>query len=200
MEVGIFGSSLRRSSVIVCCSPESMTSAGLHSFSGSLSGIKVEKIQPHRSSRHFSRPSLVVVAEGRTKEAEKYSGNGRATRMMSPVVNGSPVVINGTSSIVKKIGNESSLGLNRSSSSSSSTQKKQLPFVEDLKVLPSDEGFSWAKDDYNSVQRSIDIWSCVLSLRLRILFDNGKWSYIDGFTEEKQVFGCQFWVFFCNQF
>ncbi|KAL4555350.1 hypothetical protein LXL04_037968 [Taraxacum kok-saghyz] len=61
-----------------------------------------------------------------------------------------------------------------------------FPPSEDLKVLPSDESFSWANENYNSVQRSIDVWSFVLSLRVRVLFDNAKWAYPGGFTEDKQ--------------
>lgn len=59
--------------------------------------------------------------------------------------------------------------------------------LEELKVLPSDEGFSWANENYSSWQRSIDVWSFVLSLRVRVLLDNAKWAYVGGFTEEKQV-------------
>ncbi|CAK9151860.1 unnamed protein product [Ilex paraguariensis] len=65
-------------------------------------------------------------------------------------------------------------------------QPDNLPPLEELKVLPSDEGFSWATENYNSVQRSIDVWSFVLSLRVRVLLDNAKWAYLRGFTEEKQ--------------
>ncbi|PWZ37242.1 S-adenosylmethionine carrier 1, chloroplastic/mitochondrial [Zea mays] len=43
------------------------------------------------------------------------------------------------------------------------------------------------KDNYNSMQRSIDILSFVLSLRVRVLFDNAKWAYPGGFSEEKQA-------------
>ncbi|XP_019435765.1 PREDICTED: uncharacterized protein LOC109342169 [Lupinus angustifolius] len=68
----------------------------------------------------------------------------------------------------------------------SGTAKDELPPLEDLKVLPSDEGFSWANENYNSWQRSIDVWSFVLSLRIRVLLDNEKWAYLGGFTEEKQ--------------
>ncbi|KAE8075507.1 hypothetical protein FH972_014217 [Carpinus fangiana] len=64
---------------------------------------------------------------------------------------------------------------------------KQLdPPVEELKVLPSDEGFSWANENYNSLQRSADVWSFVVSLRVRVLLDNAKWAYLGGFTEDKQ--------------
>ncbi|KAF5741364.1 hypothetical protein HS088_TW10G00361 [Tripterygium wilfordii] len=63
---------------------------------------------------------------------------------------------------------------------------KELPPLEDLKVLPSDEGFSWANENYNSWQRTVDVWSFVISLRGRVLLDNAKWAYLGGFTEEKQ--------------
>lgn len=96
------------------------------------------------------------------------------------VLNGSKVVVNGTS-IVKR---DTASALVKTKKTGGS---KELPPIEELKVLPSDEGFSWASNNYNSVQRSIDVWSFVLSLRVRVLFDNAKWSYIGGFTEEKQV-------------
>ena len=38
------------------------------------------------------------------------------------------------------------------------------------------------------LQRSIDIWSSVLPLRVRVLFDNAKWAYPGGFSEEKEVY------------
>ncbi|KAG2633995.1 hypothetical protein PVAP13_2NG297600 [Panicum virgatum] len=104
------------------------------------------------------------------------------------IVNGSTkAVINGTPKITV---NGTSLVKGSKMSSLVKTQKHTRfnndPFQEELKVLPSDEGFSWAKDNYNSVQRSIDIWSFVLSFRVRVLFDNAKWAYPGGFSEEKQ--------------
>lgn len=106
------------------------------------------------------------------------------------IINGSTkVVINGTP---KMAVNGTSLVKGSKMSSLVKTQKHTRfnddPFQEELKVLPSDEGFSWAKDNYNSVQRSIDIWSFVLSFRVRVLFDNAKWAYPGGFSEEKQVY------------
>lgn len=56
-----------------------------------------------------------------------------------------------------------------------------------FRVLPSDEGFSWARDDYSTTQRQIDVWSFVLTLRARVWFLDSKWTYLGGFTEEKQV-------------
>lgn len=52
--------------------------------------------------------------------------------------------------------------------------------------LPSDEEFSWANENYNSFQRSIDVWSFVLSLRARVFLDNAKWTYAGGFSEDEQ--------------
>nr|CAB3503343.1 unnamed protein product [Digitaria exilis] len=104
------------------------------------------------------------------------------------IINGSAkIVINGTP---KMAVNGTSLVKGSKTSSLVKTQKhtrlKDDPFQEELKILPSDEGFSWAKDNYNSVQRSIDIWSFVLSFRVRVLFDNAKWAYPGGFSEENQ--------------
>lgn len=96
------------------------------------------------------------------------------------IVNGSKRVVNGAS-LVKR---EASPPLVKSPKT---RESKEFPSSEDLKVLPSDESFSWASENYNSVQRSIDVWSFVLSLRVRVLLDNAKWAYLGGFTEEKQV-------------
>ncbi|PIA58320.1 hypothetical protein AQUCO_00500327v1 [Aquilegia coerulea] len=128
------------------------------------------------SSRRFRR-FWVKARQTQSSSSDKLLSNGKATPQK--VVNGNGRV-NGTS-LVKRT----------SKSSVPVTVKPtrgytDLPPVEDLKVLPSDEGFSWASDNYNSFQRSIDVWSFVLSLRVRVLFDNAKWAYIGGFTEEKQ--------------
>jgi disease resistance protein RPM1 len=95
-------------------------------------------------------------------------------------VNGSKKVVNGAS-LVRR---DTTPALTKTMKPESS---KELPPLEELKVLPSDEGFSWANENYNSWQRSIDVWSFVLSLRVRVLLDNAKWAYVGGFTEEKQV-------------
>ncbi|CAD6212240.1 unnamed protein product [Miscanthus lutarioriparius] len=121
---------------------------------------------------------------GAVNGSTKVSVNGSA----KAIVNGSTkAVINGTPKVAV---NGTSLVKSSKTSSLVKTQKqmrsKDDPFQEELKVLPSDEGFSWAKDNYNSVQRSKDIWSFVLSLRVRVLFDNAKWAYPGGFSEEKQ--------------
>lgn len=120
--------------------------------------------------------------------------NKTPSKQTSGLVNGSrsAQIVNGTS-LVKR---ETTPALVKSVKVKEPTG---FPSSEELKVLPSDESFSWANENYNSVQRSIDVWSFVLSLRVRVLLDNAKWAYPGGFTEEKQVciiiseYGC----FFC---
>lgn len=63
---------------------------------------------------------------------------------------------------------------------------ENLAWDNNVKVLPSDESFSWSKENYSNLQRTIDVWSFVFSLRARIYFDGAKWSFIGGFSEEKQ--------------
>ncbi|KAG8049456.1 hypothetical protein GUJ93_ZPchr0009g2361 [Zizania palustris] len=134
-----------------------------------------------RKSSGLVRPDTTngspnAAVNGSTKVDSKATVNGST----KAIINGSPkVAVNGTG-LVK--GSKMSAVLK--------TQKRMRhnddPFEEELKVLPSDEGFSWAKDNYNSWQRSIDIWSFVVSLRIRVLFDNAKWAYAGGFSEEMQ--------------
>ncbi|KVI10595.1 Protein kinase-like domain-containing protein [Cynara cardunculus var. scolymus] len=105
--------------------------------------------------------------------------NKPLSKQTAGVVNGSTQVVNGTS-LVKRTTTPAPV--------KSVKVREPTGFLpsEELKVLPSDESFSWANENYNSVQRSIDVWSFVLSLRVRVLFDNAKWAYPGGFTEDKQ--------------
>ncbi|XWS75904.1 hypothetical protein CRYUN_Cryun01aG0131700 [Craigia yunnanensis] len=129
-----------------------------------------------------------------TESASKVGINGRAVKMVpasevvkrkTPAtgkvekVNGVKQVINGAS-IVRRDNSPALLKTPKSRVS------KELPPLEDLKVLPSDENFSWANENYSTLQRTIDVWSFVLSLRVHVLLDNAKWAYVGGFTEEKQ--------------
>jgi len=98
-------------------------------------------------------------------------------------VNGSASKVNGASEVRKK----PMPVLTKTVKSRTRTSKELPSLEEELKVLPSDEGFSWANENYSSWQRSIDVWSFVVSLRIRILLDNSKWAYLRGFTEAKQV-------------
>jgi aarF domain-containing kinase len=122
------------------------------------------------------------AVNGSTKAVINGSTNGTVVNgLTKSVINGSPTVAVAGTSLVN--------GSNMSAlvKTHKQTSARDDPFEEELKVLPSDEGFSWAKANYNSVQRSIDIWSFVLSLRIRVLFDNAKWAYAGGFSEENQV-------------
>lgn len=57
---------------------------------------------------------------------------------------------------------------------------------QELRVLQSDESFKWARDSYNRRQRTVDTWSFVLTLRAWLYLVDAKWTYVRGFTEDKQ--------------
>lgn len=159
------------------------------SFSGSISVNKLSKNERTRTCDPLSAGNnqfhrLLVKMRQTEMPASKYGTNGKAVRMVgtnelvkrkrmleNKVLNGSA-----TSKVVRKNG---ITGLNKTVKSRRS--------LEELKVLATDEGFSWANENYSSWQRSIDVWSFVASLRIRILLDNAKWAYLGDFTEEKQV-------------
>jgi hypothetical protein len=168
------------------------------SFSSSISLHKSSKFDgsawsPPRTDKFYN----FQVEMRQSESPSRLATNGRAVKMVPAsevvkrktlstnkvdIVNGSRQVVNGANLI-------------RRQPSPAPVRKpklidsKELPPVEELKVLPSDEGFSWANENYNSLQRSIDVWSFVLSFRVRILLDNAKWAYLGGFTEDKKV-GC----------
>ncbi|KAG8642209.1 protein ACTIVITY OF BC1 COMPLEX KINASE 7, chloroplastic isoform X1 [Manihot esculenta] len=171
------------------------------SFSTSIS-IPFAKFEKPICKLH-SRNSKFQVQMRQTESPASRSGdsgNGRAIKMVpvsevmkrkTPngkevnVVNGAKQV-NGTKQAVNGVNiikRESGAGLVKTSRY---RQTNKFPPLEDSKVLPTDEGFSWANENYNNWQRTIDVWSFVLSLRIRVLFDNEKWAYLGGFTEEKQ--------------
>lgn len=135
-----------------------------------------------------------IFAKAAQTESHKYATNGSTVKMVptkdlvkrknpSPK---KPLQVNGV------VVFNSPITFKRDSTSDLvKTEKKkaprEIPFTDEVNVLPLDEGFSWANDNYNYLQRTVEIWNFVLSLQFRALFINAKWSYIDGFTEEKQV-------------
>ncbi|GKV18244.1 hypothetical protein SLEP1_g28651 [Rubroshorea leprosula] len=152
----------------------------------------------------FERPKCIIPMANKSsrlkvemQQTESPSGvrpNGQAVKMVpasdiakrrppytSKVekVNGVKQVVNGAS-IIRR---DAKPALVRSPSGRIPTE---LPPIEELKVLPSDETFSWANENYSSWQRTVDVWSFAISLRVRILLDNEKWAYPGGFTDEKQ--------------
>ncbi|KAJ6836082.1 protein ACTIVITY OF BC1 COMPLEX KINASE 7, chloroplastic [Iris pallida] len=154
-------------------------------FSSSISSMNIQSLETYQNHSRGSKGVIRSVAE-----SEKVSSNGRAVKMVRgrgrgassrklETANGSKVAMDGMS-LIKRDGTSAMATTRRK------THVEDLPFTEELKVLPSDEGFSWARDDYNGWQRTVDIWAFVISLRLRLLFDEAKWAYPGGFTEEKQ--------------
>ena len=166
------------------------------SFSSSISSQNFSNFERQTCNPPGADKFLRFQVEMRQTESPvNLATNGRATKMVPTseivkkrnpstkkveIVNGSSRVVNGAS-LVKK---ETASALVKAPKIKVS---RDLPLIEELKVLPSDEGFSWANENYNSWQRSIDVWSFVISLRIRILLDNAKWAYLGGLTEEKQV-------------
>ena len=166
------------------------------SSSSSISVHKISKFDgptcnPPRTNKLYK----FEVKNQQTDLPSRLATNGRAVKMVPAsevvkrktlstnkvdIVNGSSRVVNG----VNLVRRQSSPALVKTPTV---REPKGLPPVEELKVLPSDEGFSWADEGYNSFQRSIDVWSFVLSLRVRILLETEKWAYVGGFTEDKQV-------------
>ncbi|XP_072068346.1 protein ACTIVITY OF BC1 COMPLEX KINASE 7, chloroplastic-like [Arachis hypogaea] len=169
------------------------------SFSSSISNPKFPKNKRGQrdSSENDAYPRFLVVMRQTELPASnsKYGTNGKVVRMVPSsevvkrstlsynkvkTVNGAKQNVNGVATIVKRDVNPPLTKAVKSRTS------EELPPLEELKVLPSGEGFSWANENYSSWQRSIDVWSFVLSLRIRVLLDNAKWAYIRGFTEDKQ--------------
>lgn len=162
------------------------------SFSSSISSFERKTCNPILSNKAF----LFHVEMRQTESSSRVGTNGRPVKMVpasevvkrnnlpngkvNKMVNGTKQVIN-VASFVKKNSTSTLVKAPKGKGSN------ELPLVEELKVLPSDESFSWANENYNSWQRTIDVWSFVLSLRLHVLFDNAKWAYLGGFSEDKQV-------------
>ncbi|KAG9134187.1 hypothetical protein Leryth_024028 [Lithospermum erythrorhizon] len=159
--------------------------------------VKMQQTESLPNSLTNGRPVRMVPASEVMKRKVPSPQSDKIVNGKKPVINGTSVAINGKAP--KRIGSEVVNGskgvvngatLVRTGPTSAPvkiTRSEELPPIEDFKILPSDEGFSWANENYNSFQRSIDVWSFVLSLRVRVLLDNAKWSYIGGFTEDKQV-------------
>ncbi|KAL6330052.1 hypothetical protein AAG906_039969 [Vitis piasezkii] len=164
-------------------------------FSSSISSQNFSKFERPTCHLPMADKSFRFQVEMRKSESPVSLGtNGRATKMVPTseivknrtpptkkveIVNGSSRVVNGASTVKRDTASAQV-------KAPKIKESRDLPPMEELKVLPSDEGFSWANENYNSWQRSIDVWSFVISLRLRILLDNAKWAYLGGFTEDKQ--------------
>ena len=183
-----------------CCHNAELINQDSLSFSASISVQKFSNYgKPRCNLPRTDQGSRFQVQMQQTESSSKLGVNGRPVKMVPAselVKRKTPVEkVNGLTNEVKKVNGSvvNGASLVRSNPPSAIVKKpksrasKELPTMEGLKVLPSDEGFSWANENYNSWQRNIDIWSFVISFRTRVLFDNAKWAYVRGFTEEKQV-------------
>lgn len=152
--------------------------------------VKMQQTESPPNSMTNGRPVRMVPTSEVMKRKVASPQSDKIVNGKKPVINGTSVSINGKvpmRMVSEGVVNGASLVRRGPTSAPTKTTKSQeLPPIEDFKVLPSDEGFSWANENYNSFQRSIDVWSFVLSLRVRVLLDNAKWSYLGGFTEDKQ--------------
>ncbi|XVF71721.1 hypothetical protein PTKIN_Ptkin12aG0062400 [Pterospermum kingtungense] len=164
------------------------------SFSTSISNQSVKFERKICNLPMTDRSCRFHVEMQQTESASKVGINGRAVKMVpasevakrkTPAtskvekVNGVKQVINGAS-IVRRDNSSAMVKTPKS------RESKELPPLEESRVLPSDENFSWANENYSAFQRTIDVWSFVLSFRVRVLLDNTKWTYAGGFTEDKQ--------------
>jgi hypothetical protein len=52
--------------------------------------------------------------------------------------------------------------------------------------METDAGRRWAQDSYSSSARSLDIWSAIAVLRVRMWWLNTAWTYPGGITDEKK--------------
>ncbi|KAJ4730237.1 Protein kinase [Melia azedarach] len=159
------------------------------SFSSSITKFEKLKCNPTAINKSFqfrvemkhTESSSILGTNGRPVKMipisevleRKTMPNGKAEIVNGPkqAVNGSVVKRNSTAAVVKR---------------PKSRDLEELPPIGKLKVLPSSKSFSWANENYNSWQRTIDIWSFVISFQARILLDDAKWTYFGGFTEDKQ--------------
>jgi len=136
------------------------------------------------------------AANGPTNGAARKSSNSAAKKLSNGAATAAAVAINSSMNgnakvLTQDLKANSSTGM-VISSARAKTKLVQAPIdvsisKDSVRVLPSDEGFSWSKESYSATQRQIDIWSFVLALRAQIWLLDAKWTYIGGFTEDKQV-------------
>ncbi|KAI0497002.1 hypothetical protein KFK09_023328 [Dendrobium nobile] len=181
------------------------------SFSCSISNLQL--LNSDALSYKFLHKTKFLRSELRQQESDKIGINGRPNKMVS-----TKKLMKTKSTFTQKIGTGSvrtaANGSTRVQNGDSLVKRNEmldiaktlktkmaddLSYVDGLKIFPSDEDFSWANESYNAWQRTIDIWSFVLSLRIRLLFDNTKWTYFDGFTENKQKKRRQITASWCRE-
>lgn len=67
------------------------------------------------------------------------------------------------------------------------------PAPDNLKITPSGKPeagkkvYRWNRENYSSFRRRLDIWAFVLTLLFKLWRNEKKWSYTNGYTEEKRI-------------
>uniref|UniRef100_A0A7C9DY87 ABC1 atypical kinase-like domain-containing protein n=1 Tax=Opuntia streptacantha TaxID=393608 RepID=A0A7C9DY87_OPUST len=185
------------SSIMIYCS------VGEPSFPSLMSSRNLTQFKSYTRVLAASHKGFSVQVEMKdTKLPAELGSNGRSIKMMptsevmknirsssvsnTGTVNSTKQVINGASKVVNGV-----YIIKRETASSLVERSKVcenegLPPLDEPIVLQTDTGFSWANDSYSFLQRSIDVWSFVMSLYVRVNLENAKWAYIGGFNKEKQ--------------
>ena len=73
------------------------------------------------------------------------------------------------------------------SASQSKTQGSCHCAPAGMPAFSMDSDFRWSRDNYNNTQRSIDIWTFIVTLRTKLWLLDQKWSYVGGWTEPKKT-------------
>ncbi|BBN18697.1 aarF domain-containing kinase [Marchantia polymorpha subsp. ruderalis] len=170
------------------------TSSFVSSSSSSANGLPLSALNGVEKSRKEKfRETLLPDRPGpdafSVQSSRPSAGNGAANVTTRRAAANGAVLLRETDSPAERLNGRSTTAITQVPSRTRITRRPpvELPVIDsDLRILPSDEGFSWAKDNYSPVQRTIDIWSFVLQLRARVFLLDAKWTYIGGFNEERQ--------------
>lgn len=164
-------------------------------FSSSLKNYNKAKTRKLRRFRVEMQKRELPPLPAQPGRVIKMVPTSEIRKKMSPsvdtprIVNGSAKNVNGSAKNINGVHVAASRSLVKKDATTPPSKLSRItefPPIEEPKVLPLDESFSWANENYNSVQRTIDVWSSLISLRIRVLLDDAKWTYIGGFSEEKQ--------------
>ncbi|OAE22018.1 hypothetical protein AXG93_4804s1230 [Marchantia polymorpha subsp. ruderalis] len=151
-----------------------------------LNGVEKSRKEKFRETLLPDRPGPDAFS---VQSSRPSAGNGAANVTTRRAAANGAVLLRETDSPAERLNGRSTTAITQVPSRTRITRRPpvELPVIDsDLRILPSDEGFSWAKDNYSPVQRTIDIWSFVLQLRARVFLLDAKWTYIGGFNEERQ--------------
>ncbi|CAM8986852.1 unnamed protein product [Rhodiola kirilowii] len=169
-----------------------MRGGGAYSDLSSMGLISSPRVrQKNRGSSIRWKGSILRAEMRQTGSRQKLGTNGSAIHMVPTseivkrksvvkkveIINGSEKVASGTA-LVKVV--ETPVA------SRKGEKIKQPPPAEELEPIILVKNYSWSSENYSSLQRNIEVWSLIISLRIRFLLDNAKFTYLGGFTEDKK--------------